>query len=105
MISKSGQIFFTKNGEFLGIAAVIRASSSYALYPAIGLEDKSTTAVLNYGYHKFQFDLKKKHFKQFSIKGNNLNPFTGLFVDKIPLPLRGGKNRIYIIYMLIYNCS
>ncbi len=90
LIRRSGDIFFTKNGEFQGVAATISTNTSYDLFPTIQLGE-GIKARLNYGQSAFEFALNKKHYKQ-KAPTAGLNeahdPQVGLFAGGIPLPMR-----------------
>ena len=90
LIIKTGQIFFTRNGEFLGTIASVNTGSPYSLFPTIQLGELQT-AKFNYGSKKFLFDLKKKHYKKVLPKASHqFLANVGLFANDMPLPLKSG---------------
>jgi len=62
-------IFFTRNGDFLGIA--FRGIKYPHLFPIVGLQAFSCCIDANFGTHPFKFDMKKivsdKHFAPLTV--------------------------------------
>jgi hypothetical protein len=117
LIHSTGQIFFTKNGFFQGISAVIKLGSLYKLFPSVSLSKPFQSVKLNYGKEKFLFDLKKKHYKKFSplskiyqfpseisiplkVLLDHSNHLSGLFSENIPVPLMEVSVKVNTINIL-----